>query len=155
MIKILNKQEKQEIEKQLGERFGIKSVQGMLLKLGQERIYLYSGNLNEKELKKLIVSVPIERLGVYFAKFVSGENQVKLSIEGTHALKNQIKKNIFPLNEQQTEDWMHGRDLDIKTGKRGFLVISYKQDFLGSGKASEFKIGNFIPKSRRLRTKTN
>jgi len=46
---------------------------------------------------------------------------------------------------------MKGQDLQIKTGKRGFFVMKYKDDFLGCGKASQEKIGNFIPKSRRLK----
>jgi NOL1/NOP2/fmu family ribosome biogenesis protein len=32
---------------------------------------------------------------------------------------------------------MKGRELNIKTGKKGFVVIKYKNDFLGTGKASE------------------
>jgi len=31
--------------------------------------------------------------------------------------------------------------------------MKYKNDFLGTGKASENKIGNFIPKNRRLKHK--
>jgi len=50
---------------------------------------------------------------------------------------------------------MKGQDLQIKTGKRGFFVMKYKDDFLGCGKASQEKIGNFIPKSRRLKNRGN
>jgi len=46
---------------------------------------------------------------------------------------------------------MKGNELEIKTGKKGFLIMKYKNNFLGCGKASELKIGNFIPKSRRLK----
>jgi len=44
-----------------------------------------------------------------------------------------------------------GRELNIKTGKRDFLIIKHGDDFLGTGKVSEEKIGNFIPKNRRLK----
>jgi NOL1/NOP2/fmu family ribosome biogenesis protein len=37
---------------------------------------------------------------------------------------------------------------------KGIVAIRYKEDFLGCGKASESKISNFIPKSRRLKLKT-
>ncbi|MCH8325462.1 MAG: hypothetical protein IIB83_02685, partial [Bacteroidetes bacterium] len=67
--------------------------------------------------------------------------------------KNQIKKNIFELNKEQAELWMKGSELNISTGKKGFLIMKYKDNFLGSGKASAEKIGNFIPKSRRLKNK--
>ena len=46
---------------------------------------------------------------------------------------------------------MKGHELPIKTGKRGFLIMKHGEDFLGAGKASENKIGNFIPKNRRLK----
>ena len=33
--------------------------------------------------------------------------------------------------------------------------MKYKDNFLGTGKASENKISNFIPKNRRLKEKIN
>jgi len=151
-LKILSAQEKMVIESQLSEQFGIESIPGLIVKMGEERLFLFSGDLSEDEIKKLAASVPIERLGIYFAKIMSGEDAIKPSIEGSQVLSAQIKKNVFELkNEQEVEDWMKGQDLQIKTEKKGFLVIKYKEDFLGCGKASAEKIGNFIPKSRRLK----
>ena len=48
---------------------------------------------------------------------------------------------------------MLGQELNINSGKKGLLVMKHGEDFLGCGKASEEKIGNFIPKSRRLKYK--
>jgi len=48
---------------------------------------------------------------------------------------------------------MQGSELQITTGKKGYIIIKYKNDFLGTGKASENKITNFIPKNRRLKYK--
>ena len=152
-LKILNKSEKREIERELEEQFGIKNIPGLILRRGEERLFLFSGSFNKKEIKNLEKIVPVERIGVYFAKLMDG--RVKLSIEGTYALKNQIEKNIFELEENQVENWMKGQELPVKTGKRGFLVMKYKNDFLGTGKASEEKIGNFIPKSRRLKNRSS
>ena len=47
-----------------------------------------------------------------------------------------------------------GEELQIETGKKDLLILKYKDDFLGCGKASEKKITNFIPKNRRLKSKT-
>jgi len=152
-LKILNESEKRKIEKELEEQFGIRNIPGLILRRGEERLFLFSGSFDKKEIKNLEKIVPVERIGVYFAKLMDGK--VKLSIEGTHALKNQIKKNIFELEENQVENWMKGQELLVKTGKRGFLVMKYKNDFLGTGKASEEKIGNFIPKSRRLKNRSS
>lgn len=150
-LKILNDNEKKEIIKKLNSQFGISEINGILVKFGEDRILLFQGSLNEKEIIKLERTVHIEKIGVYFAKIQN--NEVRLSIEGTQLLKNQIVKNMFELNEKLAEEWMMGQDLQIKTGKKGFLVMKYKNNFLGTGKASENKIGNFIPKSRRLKYK--
>jgi NOL1/NOP2/fmu family ribosome biogenesis protein len=148
---ILKRQEKQEIFKALKEQFGITILSGILLKSGTERIFLFQGSLNEKELTKLEETVPIERAGIYFAKMQG--NKIRLSIDGVHLLKDQISKNIFELNTAQMQEWMSGNELNIKTEKHGFLIIKHGSDCLGTGKASEEKITNFIPKSRRLKNK--
>ncbi len=150
-IKILSKKEKQEIERKLNKQFGIKEIPGMLIKLGQDRIFFYSGNLKENEIRVIESEVPIERIGVYFARIMN--DFPKLSLEATQILKEQINKNIFQLDETQLKDWMSGRDLNISTKEKGFLVMKYKDEVLGCGKSSENKISNFIPKMRRLKNK--
>ena len=114
-IKILSKYETNEILGKLQEQFGIKEIPGIMLRIGQERIFLYQGSLDEKEIIKLEMAVPVERIGVYFAKIQNDE--LRLSIEGTHVLKNQINKNIFEINDEQLNTWMHGSELQIETGK--------------------------------------
>lgn len=152
-IKILNKKEKERITEILNEHFGIETLPGMIVKRGEERLFLFSGDLSEKDLGVLQRCAFIERMGVYFAKITNDE--VRLSIEGSQILKDQIKKNIFELDSQQTEEWMKGHELPIKTGKHDFLIMKNQDDFLGTGKASEEKIGNFVPKNRRLRERQN
>ncbi|GIU68297.1 MAG: hypothetical protein KatS3mg001_147 [Candidatus Pacearchaeota archaeon] len=148
-LKILNKEEKREIEKKLKEQFGIKKINGLVLMRGKERLFLFSGNLNEDKIKKIEEKVNVERVGIYFAKVV--EDKLKLSLDGTQLFKSQITKNILEVNEEQMKEWMSGSDLFIKTGKKDFLVIKYKEDFLGCGKVSENKIRNFVPKNRRIK----
>ncbi|MCK5624376.1 hypothetical protein KAI04_00870 [Candidatus Pacearchaeota archaeon] len=150
-LKILSINEKRKIEKSLQEQFGINQIKGLLVKRGEERIFLFQGNLSPKEIVELERKIPLERVGIYFAKIVRDEP--KLSIEGVQILKDQIKKNIFEVNKEQAEQWMSGQELNIKTGIKGFIIIKYKDDLLGCGNASEEKITNFIPKSRRLKLK--
>jgi len=151
LIQILNKKQTKEIEEYLWEQFGVHEIPGRLFQLGEEKIFLFSGEASDDDIRELEAMVPVERLGVYFAKVMNGE--IRLSIEGTQLLKNQIKKNIFELDGEQAEKWMQGQELNIHMGKKGFFVMKYKNDFLGCGKASEEKIGNFIPKMRRLKNK--
>ncbi len=150
-LKILKINEKKKIEKSLQEQFEITEIKGLLVKRGEERLFLFQGNLSPKEITELEKTIPLERIGIYFAKIIRDEP--KLSIEGVQVLKNQIKNNIFELNKEQTEQWMTGQELNIKTGKKGFIIMRYNDDLLGCGNASEEKITNFIPKSRRLKLK--
>jgi len=150
-LKILTHKEKAEVTNKLKIRFGINEIPGILVRWGAERIYLFTGSFTEKDIRKTEQIAFIERIGIYFAKIVKDE--IRLSIEGTQILKDQITKNIFELNDEQAKQWMQGEELNIQTGKKGFLVMKNRDDFLGCGKASELKIGNFIPKNRRLKSK--
>ena len=150
-LKILKKKEKQNILEKLNESWGIKEIPGIIARRGEERLFLFTGEFEENKIRALESAAFVERLGIYFVKIIN--NEIRLSIEGTQIFKDQITKNIFELNEEQTEEWMMGRELLIKTGKHGFLVMKYKDDVLGCGKASAEKIGNFIPKNRRLKNK--
>jgi NOL1/NOP2/fmu family ribosome biogenesis protein len=150
-LKFLKKNEKEKLLKKLNEQFGIKEIPWEIARLGKERIILFSGDISEKEIFELDDFARIEGIGLYFAK--EQNEEIRLSIEGSQLLKNQIPKNIFELDEKQAEQWMLGQELNIKTGKKGFLIMKFKDDFFGTGKASENKISNFVPKSRRLKYK--
>ena len=150
-LKILSSNEKQNIVDKLKKQFGVKEVEGIFVQRGPERLFLFQGDFTQKQIQTLERTIPIERVGIYFGKVIHDE--IRLSIEGTHILKNQITKNIFELNDEQAELWMKGNELEIQTGKKGFLIMKYKDDFLGCGKASELKITNFVPKNRRLKNK--
>ncbi len=150
-IKIFNKNQKQEIANKLKKQFGISVLDGMLVKHGAEKLFLFQGNYIPRQIRKLEKTIPVDKVGIYFGKIQN--EKIRLSMEGVHILKNQITKNIFELNKEQAEQWMMGQELQIKTGKKEFLIMKYKNDFLGCGKASELKIGNYVPKSRRLKAK--
>lgn len=150
-FKIMNPEEKGKVFDYLKDKYGIERLDGIILRKGEEKLFLFNGSMNEKEIKLIESNIIVERVGIYFAKIINDE--IKLSLEGTNLLKNQIKDNIYEISDKETTEWMMGNDLDIKTGKREFLIIKNKEDFLGSGKASENKIGNFIPKTRRLKSK--
>ena len=148
-LKILNLNQKREIVNKLKKQFGVKDVNGIFVQRAVERLFLFQGDFLPKQIYNLERTVPIERVGIYFGKIQN--EKVRLSIEGVHILKNQITKNIFELDEKQAELWMKGNELEIQTGKNDFLIMKYKDNFLGCGKASELKIGNYVPKSRRLK----
>jgi len=152
-LKILNTNEKHNIGNKLNNQFGINKISGKIIMKGKEKLFLFSGSFTYKEIKKLEEITVIERIGAYFAKIDERTNNIRLSIEGSQILGEQVNKNIFEIPEEYLENWMKGQELNIKTNKKGFLIMKYKDNFLGTGKASEEKIGNFIPKNRRLRDK--
>jgi len=156
-LQILNSKESAKILETLREQFGITEILGKIIQRGAERLFLYQGNLNSEQIRKLEQTIPIERIGVYFAKIVPGEEGIRLSIDGTHIFKEQITKNIFELTDKQAESYLKGEELQIKTPEqeKGFKVIKYKNDFWGCGKASLEKISNFIPKQRRVKLGRN
>ena len=151
-IKLLVGKERMKIIDKLNEQFGIQDIKGNLLKRGKERIFLFEGNIGKKEIDKLSKATFIERVGVYLAK--EEERGIRLSIEGSQILKDQITKNIIELTKKEMETWMMGHEVIRKNDFTGYAIIKYKDDMLGTGKASEEKITNFIPKSRRLKDKT-
>ncbi|MDA3836601.1 MAG: hypothetical protein PF542_03180 [Nanoarchaeota archaeon] len=148
---ILEGKELKKFKEQLEEQFGITEIPGKVIKRGKEKVFLFTGDFTEKEMKTLGYEVFVERAGTYIAKDM--EDAFRLSIEGSQIFKNQITKNIVELNEEEMDTWMHGSEVLKKTGLKGYVVMKYKNDMLGCGKASEQKITNFIPKSRRLKYK--
>ena len=151
-IKLLVGKERMKIIDKLNEQFGIQDIKGTLLKRGKERIFLFEGNFGKKDIDELSKATFIERVGVYLAK--EEERGIRLSIEGSQILKYQITKNIIELTKEEMQTWMMGHEVRRKNKFTGFAIIKYKDDMLGTGKASEEKITNFIPKSRRLKDKT-
>ena len=150
-MKIFSMKEKEKVVSQLGEQFGVKKLDGIFSMRGRERLFFYQGSFNVRKIQELESTIPIERVGIYFGKFM--DNKIRLSIEGVQILKDQITKNILELDDEQLELWMKGNELNIKTGKIDFLIMKHNNDFVGCGKASAEKITNFIPKNRRLREK--
>lgn len=151
-LKIFTQKEKAKLVAQLKKQFGITELKGIISMRGRERLFLFQGNLDEKQIHELEKTLPVERVGIYFGKDING--QIRLSIEGVQLLKNQITKNIFEINNEKAELWMKGNELNVKSGLQGFVIIKYNEDFLGTGKASEEKITNFIPKNRRLKERS-
>ena len=154
MIEILSKQESEKILNKLNSQFGIKEIPGILLRIGKERIFLFQGELEVREIKQIEKITFIERTGIYIGKIFEPTGEMRLSIEGTQIFKKQISKNILELNDSQAEQWMQGEEIPLSTDYREIIIIKYQDDFLGCGKASENKIGNFVPKNRRLKSRS-
>ncbi len=73
--------------------YGITSIPYFLLKSGQEKIRAFSGDINREQISIIQNSVYVETIGIYFAK-IDG-NEIRLSLDALHLLKNQLKNNII------------------------------------------------------------
>lgn len=152
----LSKEEKRNIEKEL-EKFGIKEVPFVLLKFGQDRIRAYSGSLNRDELNRICENTFVELIGLYFAK-IDGD-ELRLSLDALHLLKEQITKRIINLDSEQKEKYLEGKDVDLKEEQKelkeekGYFILKHNEDILGMAKVVNNKfIKNYLPKERRRRT---
>ena len=140
-IKFLNNYEKEKLIKLLNEQFGIKEIEGQLSKFGKERIVLFSGSATEREIIMIDELARVEGAGLYLAK--EQVDGIRLSIEGSQLLGPSATKNVFEMDEKQAEQWMLGQEIPITTTQRGFMIMKFKNDFLGTGKAS-FSRGIFL-----------
>lgn len=147
MIPLSNKDKKKILE-QLNNQYGISKLPYLLIKFGQEKLRLYTGNLSKEELQALDNKLIVENIGLYFAKWENHE--LRLTIDGLQLLKHQITKNILELTEEQAEQWLRGFDLEISSEK-SWKILKYKNEFLGCGKSTGEKITNFVPKERRIK----
>lgn len=144
-MKILSRQEKRKIEEEL-ESFGISKLPYLLIETGREKIRGYSGSLSIQEINKLARETRLEIIGIYLFK---QDNGIRLSLDACHLLKP--NKKIIQLDDEKAKLWVKGNDLILTTDLKGFVIIKHKDNFLGSGKAAEGKILNYIPKERRIR----
>ena len=150
------KTEKREILELLG-HFGITELPYLLVASGKEKIRGYSGILSTDELIEIDEAVGIELIGAYFFHYY--ENNLRLAPDAIHLLKDKITKNIIEIDEKQAKEWFKGQDIlltkeeqeKLKDESKTFKVIKFQGDLIGSGKLTEGRIVNYMPKERRLK----
>jgi len=148
------KTEKREILELLG-HYGITDLPYLLVASGKEKIRGYSGILSTDELIAIDNAIGIELIGAYF--FHRYGDNLRLSADAIHLLKDKIKKNILEINDKQAKEWFRGQDIlldkeeqvKLKDESKTFKVIMYKGDLIGTGKLTEDRIVNYMPKERR------
>lgn len=151
-IRFIKSSEKKEIIEKLEEQFGISDLPYLLIETGKEKIRAFSGSLSKDQISMLSDMLNIESIGLYIIK-KEKNNQLRLSFDAAHLLKNQINKNIAEINEEQLQLWIRGHSLTLKY-PTGIHIISYKQNFLGCGKSDGENMINHVPKERRLKVRT-
>ena len=143
-LKILNTKEKKMVFNMLKNQFGYGKKLDYVFLQGKDRLYTINRDIERIDEKKL----NIDTMGLYFGTISNDE--IRLSIEGSQIIGKDCKKNILELNEREMKDWLMGKELDKKTGLRGFVLLKHKNDFLGTGRIKDNIVLSYVPKSRRI-----
>ncbi|MEA2035871.1 MAG: hypothetical protein U9O94_00075 [Nanoarchaeota archaeon] len=110
----------------------------------KNKVFIVNKEIAEIDLSK----IRINSLGSYIAEY--RHDEVRLTIEGSQIIGEKAKKNILELNDPEIKEWLSGKDIDKQTDLKGFVIIKNKEDFIGSGKVSNNRILNYVPKIRRI-----
>ena len=145
-LKFLNKKEIGRILNKIKEQFGIKKLDFDygILQNKQGKIFLISKDINKIDLSKL----RINELGLYIARLDKG---LRLTIEGSQLFGRNATKNVYEVNGEEANSWLQGNEIACSKEFNGFVIVKYKDNYLGSGKCKNNKILNFIPKERRIK----
>jgi NOL1/NOP2/fmu family ribosome biogenesis protein len=173
--KFLNSKERKSLIEELRTIYGIEELPKMLLEVGKQKIRGFSGNMTKEEIFELNKLANVEVIGLYLLS--KRDKDPRLNFDAVSLLKNQIKKSIIQITQNQYELWMRGKDLEIQT-QTGMVIlqlVSARQqkceaflqtdseksrqmraetwkDLVGCGTSNGNKIYNFIPKERQLKT---
>lgn len=166
-IQILNNAKKKKIINEIS-YLGLSKIPQVLIKTGSERLRAFSGDLQPEEIYDICSILPIEGIGLYVGKESidrHGMREVRLSLDGLHTWKDQIKKNILTLSEEQEVEWFKGGNIDLtkeqidsfKNIGKEFIVVrsSDGKDFIGLAKIggpNKDTLFGFLPKERRRKS---
>ena len=146
-LKALNNKQTEKIKNSLTSWFGINKFpleEVIFFQRGDKKIFVVS-----PDLKRLDTFPPRPNsLGMYFA--IEENAWFRLSLEGSQILGPSSKKNVIEINKKELQEWFNGMDLRIDSKEKGFVILKYREDYVGCGYVKEGKILNYIPKNRRV-----
>jgi NOL1/NOP2/fmu family ribosome biogenesis protein len=148
-IRFIKSSEKKKMTSQLKKKFGISNLPFLLIESGKEKIRGFTGHISKEEILDLSLLTNIETLGLYLMRKES-ENDIRLTIDATHLLKNQITKNIVEISDTQLHDFIRGNNIEMQA-PQGNIIIKNNDDLIGGAKSNTEKVFNYVPKNRRIK----
>ena len=150
-IEILDKADKKKLLQEL-KVYGIERLDYLLVRVGQ-RLRIFSGIIGKNELIRLIGSLPVDNLGLYFASLKEG---MRLNLDAADLLEGQISGGVIDVDDESARKWFSGENIEIAESldnaeRDSFLIIKNNSDIIGIGKFTGSKILNFLPKERQIR----
>ena len=145
-LKILNRKEIKRIFDKFKEQYDIENLDLNygFLQNREGKIFIISKDIKKINLGKL----RINNLGLYIARL---DKDLRLTIEGTQLFGKYAKKNVYEINDEDVHSWMSGKEINCEKEFKGFVIIKNEDNYLGSGRYSNGKIINFIPKERWIK----
>ncbi|AEA48001.1 methyltransferase RsmF C-terminal domain-like protein [Archaeoglobus veneficus] len=123
--------------KYISEQFGVDRIEFELKEMGKGRVYA---------LKPCSIEVKEHHSGIYIGKFE--KDGFRLSIEGSALIGPHARRNVIEVDDEVAAQWMSGKD--IPSDVRGYVILKWKNFFLGCGRGNGKFIRNFVPKNRRI-----
>ncbi len=156
-FKVLSDSEKKSLMLKLNDQFGISEIVGSFITLGNDKVRLFTGNIDSNSLEKLGSIIHIEISGLYLLTIE--KDGVRLSHDAAIILKSQISKGIVEINKSQELEWLKGQDVLLTKDQekvyseiKGFVVLRSDNEIVGCGKlGNDGRIRNFVPKERRVK----
>lgn len=91
-----------------------------------------------------------DRDGVYFGRVES--DGIRLSIEGSFLVGPKATKNVVELDDERAKRYLAGESVEIENKElHGWVIVKWCSYYLGSAKAKEGRLINYVPKERRLK----
>lgn len=128
-----------EVEKLLKEQFGIEKLPFRLEERGKGRFYAFTCDFEGSHHR-----------GIYFGTLERGG--FRLSIDGAALAGRLATKNVVEVDDREAERWMRGEDIQAEgAGEvRGYVLLKWRNFFIGCGRGDGKKIRNFVAKNRRI-----
>lgn len=138
------RQKEAELYSYFEEQFGITNIDGMLYQRDKE-LWLFPDNI-----KPLINKIRFSRLGIKISEEFGNirKGGFKTQHEFVTAFANNATKNIIELNAPQAREYYQGKDIrGIETnGASGEVLVSYRGQIVGLGKALNNRLKNNLPR---------
>ena len=147
MFKIIDKNQREFILSGLEERFG----------LGQSLFEHFLFFEATKGRVFITSKIPHEALGYYIQTlgqlFCRLDATVKPSTNMIQIFGKHATKNVLELEKTDAQKAITGFDLEIKESNcsDGYVILKYKNFFLGCGLLKNGQVKNMIPKAKRIR----
>ncbi len=117
----------------------------VFLERGKNKIWL----TNKKVVNHILKDSRIEGMGIYFG-YLDNHN-IRLRVESSQLIGPHASKNLLEISEEQARMYIRGYNLEINNNlDKIYVILHYKNGFIGVGKNNGEKIFCHIPKKRRI-----